>query len=227
MYKNIVVLDKEKFKSLKYDEINFVEIGKNIGLVPVGFTEVWNASHNCPIIINAGEDAEFLAFTGITKEVTIFNKEDVYIPAFIRTYPFLNLDIKDKEGKNNYVIGIDNNPDYVAKNKKNSIFDKNKELTKESEAKINLVKELNRQRDVSKKNVKELKEYDLLVKKDLRVNLGKEEKVILDEFYVIDIDKLVKLDDKIISTWARKGWMGIFDAHLKSIVNFDKILKSN
>lgn len=227
MYKNIVVLDKEKFKSLKYDEVNFVEIAKNIGLVPVGFTEVWNASHNCPIIINAGEDAEFLAFTGITKEVTIFNKENIYMPAFIRTYPFLNLDIKDKEGKNNYVIGIDNNPDYVAKNKKNPIFDKNKELTKESEAKINLVKELNRQRDVSKKIVKELKEHDLLVKKDLRVNLGKEEKVILDEFYVIDIDKLVKLDDKIISTWARKGWMGIFDAHLKSIVNFDKILKSN
>ena len=55
----------------------------------------------------------------------------------------------------------------------------------------------------------------------------KEEKVILEEFYVINMEKLLKLDDKIIAGFARKGWMGIFDAHLKSISNFEKILKAN
>ena len=41
------------------------------------------------------------------------------------------------------------------------------------------------------------------------------------------MEKLLKLDDKIIASFARKGWMGIFDAHLKSISNFEKILKAN
>ena len=73
-------------------------------------------------------------------------------------------------------------------------FDLNKDY---SSIKIELVRELNHQRDVSKKIISELKSKDLLVKKDLKVNINNEEKTILKDFYVIDIDKLIKLDDKI------------------------------
>lgn len=52
-------------------------------------------------------------------------------------------------------------------------------------------------------------------------------KTIISEFYIIDIQKFVQLDDETIASWARKGWMGILDAHLKSIVNFEKILRLN
>ena len=91
-----------------------------------------------------------------------------------------------------------------------------------------MIKELNSQRAVCRRIIAELKKLDLLIKKDLRVKIeGKEEKVILEEFYVINMEKLLKLDDKIIAGFARKGWMGIFDAHLKSISNFEKILKAN
>jgi putative transposase len=227
MYKNIEVLDKEKFKDIKFSEVEAKEVGKNIGLIPLGFTEVWNASHDCAVIISAGENAEFLAFCGVTNEVTIFNKEDVYLPAFIRTYPFINMDVRNEKNELSSVIGIDKNPQFVAKNKKIPIIDKDKNISKEANDKIELVRELNRQRDVSRNIISELKEHDLLVKKDLNVKVQEEEKVILDEFYIIDIQKLIKLDDKILATWARKGWMGIFDAHVKSIANFKKVLESN
>lgn len=88
MYKNIKILDKEKLKALKFDDVNTSEIAKNIGLIPLGFSEVWYASHDCPVIISSGENAEFLAFTGITKEISVFNKNEVYLPAFVRSYPF-------------------------------------------------------------------------------------------------------------------------------------------
>jgi hypothetical protein len=228
MYKNIEILDKEKFKNIKYDEADFVEVAKNIGLIPLGFTEVWSMSHNVPVIISATDEAEFLAFTGITKEITVFNRDDVYLPAFVRTYPFLNIQVKDKDGKPNSIIAIDNNPDFVAKDKKNSIIAKDKNLTKEADSKVALVRELNRQREISKKIVAELKKHDLLVKKDLRVNVAdKDEKILLKEFYVINMEKLTKLDDKVLALWARKGWMGIFDAHFKSLTNFTKVLESN
>ena len=217
MYKNIEILDKEKVKNIKFSEVNFKEIAKQIGLIPLGFTEIWNASHNSAIVISAGDNAEFLSFCGVTSEITIYNRENIYVPAFVRTYPFLNTEIKNEKGELSKVIAIDNNPDFVGKNKKISIVDKNKELTKEANAKIELVRELNGQREVSKMIIKELKEHDLLVKKDLRVNVNNEEKIILDEFYIIDIQKLIKLDDTIIATWAKKGWMGIFDAHIKSL----------
>jgi hypothetical protein len=224
MYKNIQILDKEKFKNIKFDEVSSVEVAKNIGLIPLGFTEVWHVSHNCPIIISAGENAEFLGFCGITKEITIFNKNEVYLPAFVRSYPFLNVEIKGEDEKINSVIAIDENADFVGKNKKYFIIDKEKNITKEANAKIELVRELNRQREISKKIVSELKAHDLLVKKDLKVVVDNNEKIILEEFYIINIEKLTKLDDAILATWARKGWMGIFDAHIKSLNNFQKVL---
>jgi predicted transcriptional regulator len=228
MYKNVEILDKEKFKDIKYDEADSLEVAKNIGLIPLGFTEVWSMSHSSPIIISAGDEAEFLAFTGITKEITVFNRDDVYLPAFVRTYPFLNIQVKDQDDKSNSIIAIDNNPDFVSQEKENSIITEDKNLTEEADSKVRLVRELNRQREVSKKIISELKEHDLLVKKDLRVNVTeKDEKILLDEFYVIDINKLTKLDDEVLATWARKGWMGIFDSHLKSLANFTKVLESN
>ncbi len=227
MYKNIEILDKEKSKKLKFDNVDTNEIAKNIGLIPLGFSEVWYASHNSVIIISSGENAEFLAFTGISPEISIFNKSDIYIPAFIRSYPFLNIEVKSDKEQLNSVIAIDKNNDSVGENKTYNIIDKDKKLSKEASIKVELVRELNRQRDVSKKIIEELKSNDLLLKKDLKIRINNEEKTILNEFYIINIDKLIKLDDKIISSWARKGWMSIFDAHLKSISNFEKILKSN
>ena len=224
MYKNIKILDKEKFKNVKFDEVNNVEVAKNIGLIPLGFTEIWHASHHCPIIISAGENAEFLSFTGITKEITIFNKDEVYLPAFVRSYPFLNVEIKGENEKINSVIAIDENVDFVGKNKQFFIIDKEKNITKEANSKIELVRELNRQREISKKIIAELKAHDLLVKKDLKVVVDNNERMILDEFYIINIEKLTKLDDAILALWARKGWMGIFDAHIKSLNNFQKVL---
>lgn len=228
MYKNIEILNKEKFKNLKFDDVDAKEVGKNIGLIPLGFTEIWSASFNSAIIISAGDNAEFIAFCGINLDITIFNKENVYLPAFLKTYPFLNVEVENKDKKVNSLIAIDNNPKYVAKDKKIFILDKEKNLSKQVATKVELIKELNSQRAVCRRIIAELKKLDLLIKKDLRVKIeGKEEKVILEEFYVINIEKLLKLDDKIIASFAKKGWMGIFDAHLKSIGNFEKILKAN
>ena len=40
MYKNIKILDKEKLKALKFDDVNTSEIAKDIGLILLGFSEV-------------------------------------------------------------------------------------------------------------------------------------------------------------------------------------------
>ena len=117
MYKNIEILDKKKSKELKFDNVDTTKIAKNVGLIPLGFGEVWYASHSSVVIISSGEDAEFLAFTGISSEISIFNKSDVYLPAFIRSYPFLNVQVKDDKEQLNSVIAIDKNSDFVGENK--------------------------------------------------------------------------------------------------------------
>lgn len=227
MFKNIEILDKEKFKGYKFDEVDVTDIAKNIGLIPLGFSEVWNAAHDCPVIISSLERGEFLAFTGITNEINIYKKENAYIPAFIRTYPFLSADIKGENGNYNSLISIDNNSKYVSKKKKIDIFTKDNELSKEANSKVEFIREVNRQREISRKIVEELKENDLLVKKDFKVKISEtEEKIFLEEFYVVNIEKLIKLDDSIVASWAKKGWMGIIDSHVKSLSNFQKVIQA-
>ncbi|MEA3289361.1 MAG: SapC family protein [Campylobacterota bacterium] len=224
MYKNIEVLDKNKHGGVKFDEVAEVTVAKNIGVVPIGVNEVFDMCSIAPVIISAGDSGEFVAFTGLSNTTTIYNNDNLYVPKFIKAYPFLNIDAKDEKGNPNPVIAIDNNQECVGTNKKNAILNKKGEPEKLAAAKMEIVRELNSYREISKKIVQELKSKNLLEKKDFRVNANGEEKIVLKEFYTINRDELVKQDDKTLALWARKGWMSIIDAHVKSLGNFEKLL---
>lgn len=222
MYKNIEILDKKKHNKLKFDVTLASEIGIYQGLIPLGFKEISQASQDYAIIIN---NEEFLAFTGLNPQVNVLNKDNVYEPMSLKTYPFLNVFAKDEKDELNSVIGIDVNSEFVGEDKDLSIFDEN-ELSSEADEKVKLVRELNLQRNVSKKIVSELKEKDLLEKREFKIKLGDEEKPVLNEFYIVNRIKLNELDDQTIATWAKKGWITLFDLHLKSLENFEKIVNS-
>lgn len=223
MYKNIEILDKKKCKNLKFDIVSPFEVGKTMGVVPLGFNEIINMAGDCPVIIMGDEEnLEFVAFGGISSKVTIFNDETIYTPMFIRTYPFLNVILKDKKGGSKSVIGIDKG-EFCGTKKENTIFTLDGNVEKIASQKIEMVRELNRQRVISKKIIKEFLQYDLLIKRDFKVNYEKESKVILDNFYIVNREKFVKLEDEIIALWARKGWTTLIDMHLKSLSTFEKI----
>lgn len=223
MYKNLEILDKQKHKDIKFDNQDSIDIAKKIGFVPVGVAEILDMSCFAPVIITADDKAEFAAFTGISEEVNIYSKE-AYVPRFVKSYPFLNVTAKDENDNLNEVIGIDN-ADFTGEDKEVSIFNEDGELNEIANEKIENVRELNRQRAISKRIIEQLKENDLLLKRDFKVKVNDEERTLLNEFYIVDREKLLKLDDETIASWARKGWMSLIDAHIKSLGNFKKALK--
>lgn len=226
MYKDIKILDKKKFKNIKFDVVNPFAVGKTMGVLPLGFNEVIDMAKYAPVIIMGDSDnLEFVAFGGISPQVTVFSDETIYTPMFTRTYPFLNVILKDtKEGLKS-VIGFDNG-EFCGTKKEKKIFSSGGTLEPLALEKIEMVRELNRQRIISKKIIKEFVKYDLLFKKDFTVNYEKESKVILDNFYIVNREKMMQLDDAIIALWAKKGWITLADNHLKSLANFQKVFSS-
>jgi len=224
MYKNIEILDKTKHSTMKFETVDASIVAQNIGIVPLGINEVLDMSSIAPVLISAGENAEFIAFTGISKEITIYNQANNYIPNFISTYPFVNIIVKDENNNKNTVVAVNNNENFVGDTKTNAIFTEDGKLEKIANSKIELLRALDSQRDISKRIINEFKEKDLLLKKDFKVKTDKEEVTLLKEFYVINRAKLLELDDLILALWAKKGWMGIIDAHIKSLNNFHKIV---
>lgn len=226
MYKNIKILDKQVFKEHKYKTQDFLDVAKQAGsLIPLGFAEMKNMSYHTPIIINKLDDGEFVAFTSINERVNIFHQNGVYIPAFIRTYPFLNVVVKNKGQNDQNVIGIDNG-DSISKDSGENIFEEDGELSQDTSKKVEIVRELTRQREVSKNIILELKKHNLLKKQEFKIVLDGTEKVVLEEFYVVDRTKLVELDDATLALWAKNGWIHLIDTHLESLVNFEKVVKS-
>lgn len=224
MFEKIEVLDTVKHKNTSFDEVPYEEIAKHIGSIPLGFGEVINMAPYCPIIISGKkEHLEFVAFTGLNTNISIFLNPVPYIPNYVKTYPFINAVLVDKKGLRKDVIGIIKS-EFVGKNKQHSIFGKEKELEPLSHQKIEQIRTLNRQREISKKIIKELEKYDLLEKKDFKVCFKEETRVVLDDFYILNRAKLMQLDDSLLALWAKKGWITLLDIHLKSIDNFPKII---
>jgi len=221
MYKDLEVLGKEKFKDIKFDTVDVAEVGKSIGLVPVGFLEVTDMGSIVPVVIMGGEnEMEFIGLFSLSNEMSVFNKQSLLNPLYLRTYPFVNVRAKAEDDTVSNVIGIDVNSECVGEDKTVSIFDDKGELTNEANAKVEMVRELNRQRDISKNIIKALKDNDLLIEKDFKIKAGEEEKTILENFYMVDREKLYALDDALLLEWAKKGWLTLIDCHIKSLRNF-------
>jgi len=225
MYKNIEILNKEKFKKIKFSPLSDIDVAKNVGLIPLGFSEILEMNFFAPILIMGEQHKEFFAFTGISKDITIFLEPNIYIPKFIQTYPFVTTTVKYIDNKYKNLLSIDYT-DMVNQNAQFHIFDQYGNFQTEAKKKVDLLKELTAQRDGSKKIIDELTKYNLLVKKDFKIKYGNEQKVILENFYIIDRKKLIDLDDTILAKWAKKGWMSIIDCHIKSLSNFHKVIRS-
>jgi putative transposase len=226
MFEKIEVLDKTKHKNRCFDEVSYQEIARHVGSIPLGFGEVLEMAPFCPIIISGKEEhLEFIAFSGLNQNISIYLEDIPYIPEYVKTYPFLNAVLIDKKGKRKDVIGIVQS-EFVGKENQHSIFEKG-ELTPLAQEKIDAIRQLNTKRDISKRIVKELQKYDLLEKRDFKVGYEEEIKVVLDQFYIVNREKLFQLPVDILVLWAKKGWITLIDIHLKSLNNFQKVIFSS
>ncbi len=225
MFKNIKILKKSDFSSKKFNTVDMRKDGDFTGLIPIGTNEVNTYSSCMPVLISGGENNEFVIFSGLNNKTNIFKQNiSLPIPSFMKNYPFLMINAKDENDKIVSVIAIDDNKEFVGSKKKEDIFDREKELTQTSQKIIDNVRELHKQRDLSKLITRELKERDLLQKQDFKIKINGKEQNVLTDYYIINREKLMKLDDNTLATWAKKGWMGIIDAHLYSIRNFQKLV---
>jgi len=225
MFKNIKPLKISDNLDTKYRRMSHLDMIHFIKLIPLGVDEIISISGIAPIFIAGGDDLEFVMFSGLSPNHTIFhNNNNIAIPKILNTYPFFMIKVINENNKNSVVIAIDKNDKYVNKSEKISIFNKDKDLTNETQDLIDDVKVLYKQRILSKAIVKELQKKDLLIKQSFNVKVNDEIKPVISDYYIVDKNRLNKLDDETLALWSRRGWMGIIDAHIYSLRNFKKLV---
>jgi len=227
MYKNLELLNKNKHEALCIDELTNYKFAKELTYTPIGLSEIIKISSSLPIFIAGGDKNEFITIMSMMDDTNYFYDKtyanSTYIPNSLRIYPFLMVNLNDEKNTKAFSIEID--ADCLGTDKTHKLFNNGEIENQHVKNKMNLTMYFDADLEKSADLIKELKEHDLLIKKEFKIKISENQsKQILSNSYIVDHKKLMSLDDSILIKWLRNGWMTIIDYHLNSIINIEKLI---
>lgn len=231
MYKRIELFSKTNHKDLSLDTMKSLAFSKDVKIIPLGLSEINKLSSFLPIIISGGTENQFVAYCALSNQTNFFSKSEykyTYIPMFLKSYPFLMVDSyeENNETRKLRAIAIDTQSTLIGYDKSNKIFDLNGELSQFGARKIQLVQNFEKDRINGKKLIETLKKYNLLDTREFAIKIETgEKKILLSDFLVVNKQRLYELDDTILLSWAKNGWLYIIESHINSIENINTLLQ--
>jgi len=230
MFKKVELLSKSEHKDLGFNQVDNFSFAKDIRLVSVGLSEVSKLASLLPIIISGGNEQQFVVFSALSNQDNYFSTnrcKDIYIPMSLRGYPFTMVDAYEENNNDRKfrAVAIDTGSEYVGEDKEHKIFEKEEKLSKFAQSKIQIIQNLEQDRLNAKRLIDELKKYDLLDKRSYEIKLEDgRSKSLLKDFYVVNKEKLLKLEKDILFKWIENGWFYTIESHINSINNINTLL---
>jgi len=227
MYKNLVVLDKEKHSSLKIKPMENLNFARGLAYVPVMASEVELVGKVFPVVFTAEEEPSLVALVSLGGESLAITEDgkwiSSYVPLFLRRYPFSLA--STKENPDQKIVLIDEESELVNKKSGQALFSKDGEQTETLTHAINFLNAFEEQSNITKNVAKLISDSGILEDREITVGEGEESKTLVDGFKVVNREKLNELSDDILADWVRKGIINMIEAHIKSLENIDTLFK--
>lgn len=194
--------------------------------VPIVVGELAAASRVYPIVF-AGGDAQPLAVLGLEKRNLFVEdgqwREDAYVPAYVRRYPFAFVATSDPDG---FALAIDAGSQRVAQGGEEGIplFENVKPTAVTGQA-LEFCGVFQKDIAATHAFAEALRAQDLLIDRRADATLPDGRKLGLDGFQVIDAEKLAKLPDEIVLAWHNNGYLALAHFHLASLERFQSLLR--
>lgn len=242
-YEHPVPLNRSEHKELRLKGIPNVKFAMNTHSVPLTGAEFAVAARDLLIVFagNDVNDAGPIALLGLRKDENLFVdsegrwEEGVYIPAFVRRYPFVLAEKPTNAGAtaatdadDQLTVFLDEQYEGFSKTEGERLF---KDDGTDTDLLTNAVKFLGEfQQNIVRTRwfMQQLSAHDLLEPRN--VSLRKEGKdgeegrsINLNGLFVVNEEKLRALDDKVAAEFAREGVYGWIYAHLVSLANIDRL----
>ena len=192
--------------------------------IPLTIEEFVQAQRDYPIVFSSGDDPVPLALMGLNEGVNTFVdehgkiNEPVYVPAYIRRYPFLLA--KLKQDSDELSLCFDPTAEALGE------FDEGAELFdgegKPSEATTGVLEFCERFEQAGARTkgfVEELQKHDLLMDGEIAITLNDnpEKPFVYRGFRMVDEQKLRDLRGDLLRTWNQNGMLILIHAHLFSL----------
>lgn len=203
--------------------------------IPICNGEFMQAMRHYPIVFAMDEQASPIALVAITKEHNLFVERDGswkaggYVPAYVRRYPFIVMETEDRAQQ---LLTVDRASDrFVASVKEHAdaerLFDETGKPTMAAQTAMAFCHAFHADyADTAAFGraliaAKVLEPYHA----DFRLPDGTRHQV--NGFYAVNETAFRALPDNTVAEWHAKGWLGLVNLHLASLLSFQALLHLN
>ncbi|NWF65840.1 MAG: SapC family protein [Campylobacterales bacterium] len=220
-------MNKVEDKDITISPLKNYKHARNLTFMAVSRQELAEASKTLPLFFaKDGDGVTPIVILGVKDNENLFvNKsgeweKNIYIPALIRSYPFVLSKQVD-------VYSLAYDVEYEGLNKKDGqkILDENGELNEYGKNVMNFVQNVYTDLEFTKNITKLLSDNELF--KDINANIEKDgKKFVLSGLMQIDTDKLNTLSDDKLLILVKSGALNLVYSHLASLSNFKNLAEN-
>ncbi len=197
----------------------------NTNLVPVNMQEFSRVAISYPIVFTESAPASAIAILGLRQGQNLFVDDagawdgGVYVPAYVRRYPFIFSTGQEDE---QLVLCVDEADDLIvdgtgAENTQ-AIYD-GEEASETIKKMLEFCAAFHRQSLATREFVDELESRDLFRPGTVTITNESGEQFNLRGFRIVDEAKFNALPDEAFLEFRRKGWLHAITSHLVSVQN--------
>ena len=226
MYKKLEAINKNEHKNKGIVEVTSLSYAKELMNAPIAVSEFFEACKNYPIFFAKDKDKKWFAsvLLGYKQNENVFVnekgtwKELHYIPAFIRSYPFIFV---NQENKEELILAVDG--DYITeKDTSKKLFDEKGENSEFLNNALSFLNQFHTDSLFTVKFIKQLETWELLEEKSVTIT-NEENKYSLNGFYIVNENKLKDLSEDKKKEICNQNLYPLITAHLISLSNIQKI----
>ncbi|NRB41649.1 MAG: SapC family protein [Pseudomonadales bacterium] len=223
-YKEPVALNREQHKAIKFTAQKDYGFTKDTNSVPLTGIEFFEASRDYPVLFSKDDNGEYFPLALLSlldgDHHLVDDKgqwDDIYIPAFIRRYPFALTD----EG----TVCFDAKAPHFESDDGKALFNEEGENSEALSNAINFLNHFDAQHKHTRAFCEAAKESDLFKAFNVQVMVEKDKPLRLEGLYIIDEEKLGQLSEDQVNNWFKQGWLAWSYAHMHSLGAIRRLVK--
>lgn len=221
-YKDLMPLnrrDHDKWRSRRIDTADWL-IGQHA--IPVTVDEFGMAQRHFPIVFSAGERPVPLALFGLNEGVNVYVDDqgtvsnEIYIPAYIRRYPFLLAKLDPKSEVMS--LCFDPSAKLLGEFEEGELLFEGEEPAEFIKGVMQFCERFEEAGMRTQSFIDELVKHDLLMDGEVAITQdGQEQPFIYRGFKMINQEKLREVRGDLLRTWNQNGMLALIFAHLLSL----------
>ncbi len=217
----IIALNNQEHAKLRVRSPGTSSQLATLHMLPVVVHECAHASSDSPVVfVKNAETGQFqlVALYGLSPGQNLFVADGewraLYLPAIIQNSPFKL--IAGNDDPERMLIGLDTDSELVQTQQGEALFDEQGEETDFLVARKKNLRDYYEHDQITRSFIALLSELELLVARDLKVNVDGQ-RIAIDGLYTVHEEKLGSLSEEKFGELRKRGFLAVIYAHLTSL----------